>query len=156
MIFHVANSWQECKNKEIVKLYACCFEDVRIPPLLASRLLCDACPEHHCHVLNPGDCPAMHGKKARTRKSSRYMPAAFEMCALLSRQLCAYSVRHALNTVVICRILNPGDCAYLVQHHRKTKHRVRVHLFTFVMPQVCRCAASARGEAFGKPLKRAF
>jgi carotenoid cleavage dioxygenase-like enzyme len=26
MIFHVANAWQE--SKDIVKLYACCFEDV--------------------------------------------------------------------------------------------------------------------------------
>ena len=28
MIFHVANSWQEGKDKDIIKLYACCFEEV--------------------------------------------------------------------------------------------------------------------------------
>ena len=28
MIFHVANAWQEGTKKDIIKLYACCFEEV--------------------------------------------------------------------------------------------------------------------------------
>ena len=48
MIFHVANSWQEGKDKDIIKLYACCFEEVprnitdpqAIPCTLLSRMPC--------------------------------------------------------------------------------------------------------------------
>lgn len=35
MIFHVANAWQE--SKDVVKLFACCFEDVRDTPTLSNH-----------------------------------------------------------------------------------------------------------------------
>ena len=35
MIFHVANSWQEGKDREIIKLFACCFEEVDPNPTLS-------------------------------------------------------------------------------------------------------------------------
>ena len=42
MIFHVANAWQEGKDKDIIKLFACCFEEV----LHISTIPCDAMSQH--------------------------------------------------------------------------------------------------------------
>ena len=42
MIFHVANAWQE--GKDIVKLYACCFEEVGQLRLCLLRCFCSVLP----------------------------------------------------------------------------------------------------------------
>ena len=45
MIFHVANAWQE--GEHTVKLFACCFTDVRAPARTALARTC-AWRVHYC------------------------------------------------------------------------------------------------------------
>lgn len=57
MIFHVANAWQE--TKDVVKLFACCFEDVSSPPKPA---VC--CLELSCGILIANACIVGQNSKA--------------------------------------------------------------------------------------------